>query len=165
MERIVLHRVNWAVHFRIGEEIQKSSNFQIYGENILYIPYVCFMSGRSIFPHLVACDFFIEITGVEVWRWIFVRDAVNYFFDRIHRFHRISYINLPQKSMRWVFVSNAVNFAVNFAVKCGEMRWNIVFHPIHCNHRISHKNSPKNFDPGRGFLVSNFHEHIWLIFN
>ena len=72
-------------------------------------------------------------------RWIFVRNAVNFavnfckkcremwwiiFFHRIHRFHRISYIFLPQKLMRWIFVRNAVNFAVNFvrnAVKCGEL--------------------------------------------
>ena len=57
-------------------------------------------------------------------RWIFVSNAVNFvrnavkggelFFRRIHRFHRISYINLPQKSMRWIFVRNAMNFAVIF---------------------------------------------------
>ena len=70
----------------------------------------------------------------ELW-WII-------FFHRIHRFHSISYINLPQKSMRWIFVRNAVNFAVNFCKKCGEMRWNIYFHRIQRNHRISYKNSP-----------------------
>ena len=90
-------------------------------------------------------------------RWIFVRNAVNFavnfckkcgkmwwiiFFHRIHRFHRISYIILPQKLMQWIFVRNAVNFAVNFCKKCGEMRWNIYFHRIHRNHRISYKNSP-----------------------
>ena len=88
-------------------------------------------------------------------RWIFVRNVVNFavnfckkcgemwwiFFHRIHLFHRISYINLPQKSMRWIFVRNAVKFAVNFCKKCGEMRWNICFHRIHRNHRISYKNS------------------------
>ena len=46
-------------------------------------------------------------------RW----NVVNYFFHRIHRFHRISYIILPQKSMRWIFVRNAVNFCK----KCGEI--------------------------------------------
>ena len=79
-------------------------------------------------------------------RWIFVRNAMNFavhfcknavkcefFSHRIHRFHRISYINLPQKSMRWIFVRNAVNFCK----KCGEMRWNIYFHHIHLIHRIS----------------------------
>ena len=64
------------------------------------------------------------------------------FFHRIHRFHRISYIILPQKLMRWIFVRNAVNFAVNFCKKCGEMRWIIYFHRIHRNHRISYKISP-----------------------
>ena len=39
------------------------------------------------------------------------------FFHRVHRFHRISYINLPQNLMRWVFVRNAVNFCE----KCGEI--------------------------------------------
>ena len=61
------------------------------------------------------------------------------FFHRIHHFHRISYINLPQKSMRWIFVRNAVNFSVNFCKKCREMRWNIYFHR---NHHISYKDSP-----------------------
>ena len=90
-------------------------------------------------------------------RWIFVRNAVNFavnfckecgemwwiiFFHHIHRFHRISYIILPQKLMRWIFVRNAVKFAVNFCKKCGEMRWNIYFHRIHRNQRISYKNSP-----------------------
>ena len=56
-----------------------------------------------------------------------------------HRIHRISYIILPQNSMRWIFVRNAVNFAVNFCKKCGEMQWNIYFHR---NHHISYKNSP-----------------------
>ena len=61
-------------------------------------------------------------------RWIFVRNAVNFevifckkcgemwwiiFFHSIHRFHRISYINLPRKLMRWIFVRNAM--------KCGEI--------------------------------------------
>ena len=47
-------------------------------------------------------------------RW----NAANYFSHRIHHIHRISYINLPQKSMRRIFVKNAVNFVVNFcAVK------------------------------------------------
>ena len=61
-------------------------------------------------------------------------------FHHIHRFQRISYIILPQKSksMRWIFLRNAVNFCK----KCGEMRWNIYFHRIHRNHRISYKNSP-----------------------
>ena len=63
---------------------------------------------------------------------------VNYFFHLIHSFHRISYNNLPQKSMRWIFVRNAVNFCK----KCGELRWNIYFH------RIPYKNLPKNLDPG-----------------
>ena len=72
-------------------------------------------------------------------RW----NAVNYFFHRIHRFHRISYIILPQKLMRWIFVRNAVNFAVNFCNKCAEMRWNIYFHRIHRIHRISYKICPK----------------------
>ena len=58
-------------------------------------------------------------------------------------FQRISYINLP-RLMRWIFVRNAVNFAVNFCKKCGEMRWNIYFHRIHRNHRISYNNSPQS---------------------
>ena len=33
--------------------------------------------------------------------------------------------------LRWIFFK-----------KCGEMRWNIYFHRIHRNHRISYKNSP-----------------------
>ena len=60
------------------------------------------------------------------------------FFHRNHRFHRIFYINLPQKLMGWIFVRNAVNFWK----KCGEMWWNIYFHRIYRNHRISYKNSP-----------------------
>ena len=71
--------------------------------------------------------------------WIFVGNAVNFavifckkwgglrwiiFFCRIHR---ISYINLPQNSMRSIFVRYAMNFAVNFCKKCVEMRW------IFCN--------------------------------
>ena len=93
-------------------------------------------------------------------RW----NVVNYFF------HRISYINLPQKSMWWIFARNEVHFAVNnFCKKCGEMRWNIYFHCIHRNHRISYKNSqrihrnsfknlPKNLDPGYSCFswLSNF---------
>ena len=46
-------------------------------------------------------------------QWIFVRNAVNFckkcgemwwiiFFHHIRRFHRISYIILPQKLMRWI---------------------------------------------------------------
>ena len=60
--------------------------------------------------------------------------------------------------MRWIFVGNAVNFAVNFCKKGVEMRWNFFFHSIHRNHsiscknhsihRISYKNSPKNLYPG-----------------
>ena len=46
--------------------------------------------------------------------------------------------------MRWIFVRNAVNFAVNFCKKCGEMWWNIYFHRIHRNHRISYKDSPQS---------------------
>ena len=86
-------------------------------------------------------------------RWIFVRNAVNFckkcgemwwiiYFHRIHRFHRISYIILPQTLMRWIFVRNAVNFAVNLCKKCVEMWWIIYFHCINRNHRISYKNSP-----------------------
>ena len=73
-------------------------------------------------------------------RW----NVVNYFFHRIHGFHRISYINLPQTSMRWIFERNAVIFAVHFCKKCGELRWNIYFHRIHRNHRISYNNSPQS---------------------
>ena len=36
------------------------------------------------------------------------------FFPCIHGFHHISYINLPQKSTRRIFVRTVVNFAVNF---------------------------------------------------
>ena len=61
------------------------------------------------------------------------------FFHRIHRFQRISYIIFPQKLMRWIFVRNAVNFAVNFCKKCGALRWNIY---IQRYHRISYKTSP-----------------------
>ena len=88
-------------------------------------------------------------------RWIFVRNAVKcgeFFFHRIHRFHRISYINLPQKSMRWIFVRNAVNFAVKLcknAVKCGEIFIFTAFTAntafltkIHRIQRISCENSP-----------------------
>ena len=71
-------------------------------------------------------------------RW----NAVNYFFHRIHRFHRIFYINLQQMSMRWIFVRNAVNFAVIFCKKCGEMRLNIYFHRIHGDYCIPYKTSP-----------------------
>ena len=48
----------------------------------------------------------------EMW-WII-------FFHRIHRFHRISYINVPQKWMRWNLARNEVNFLRNL-VKCGEI--------------------------------------------
>ena len=73
-------------------------------------------------------------------RWIFVRNAVNFAVNFckkcgemwwiifFHRFHRISYINLPQKSMQWIFVRNAV--------KCGEF----FFHRFH---RISYINLPQ----------------------
>ena len=46
------------------------------------------------------------------------------------------------KQMRWIFVRNAVNFAVNFCKKCGEMRW-IIFFRIHRFHRISFINLPQ----------------------
>ena len=75
-------------------------------------------------------------------RW----NVVN-FFNRIHRSHRISYINLPQKSMRWIFVGNAV--------KCGEIFIFTAFTAItafltkiHRIHRIFYKHLPKNLDPG-----------------
>ena len=56
--------------------------------------------------------------------------------------------------MRWIFVRNAVNFAVNFCKKCGEIFIFTAFTAItaflttvHRNHRISYKNLPKNLDP------------------
>ena len=86
---------------------------------------------------------FCEKCG-ETW-WII-------FSYRILRIHSISYISFPEKSMRWVFVRNAVNFAVNFWKKCGEMRWKISFTTftaingfvsrVHRIHRISYKNLP-----------------------
>ena len=69
------------------------------------------------------------------------------FFHHIHRFHRISYIDLPQMSMRWIFVRNAV--------KCGEIFNFTAFTAItafltkiYRIHRISYKNLLKNLDPG-----------------
>ena len=50
-------------------------------------------------------------TRVEVRRWTFVRNAVNYIFHHIHRIHRISYIILPVLKVD----------AVNFCKKCGEL--------------------------------------------
>ena len=47
------------------------------------------------------------------------------------------------KQMRWIFVRNAVNFAVN----CVEKRPIIFFHRIHCFHRISYNNLPQNSMP------------------
>ena len=75
--------------------------------------------------------------------------AMNYFFHRIHRSQRISYISLPQKSMRWIlrwtFVRNAM--------KCGEIFICIAFTAItefftkfHRIQRISCKYSPENLD-------------------
>ena len=51
-----------------------------------------------------------------------------------HRIHNISYIILPQKSMRWIFVRNAMKIAVNFCMKCGEMRWFLSPHSPHSPH-------------------------------
>ena len=45
--------------------------------------------------------------------------------------------------MRWIFVRNAVNFAVNFCKQCGEMWWIIFFHRIHRFHRTSYINLPQ----------------------
>ena len=36
------------------------------------------------------------------------------FFNLIHRIHRISYISLPQKSIRWTFVKNCGEFLGEF---------------------------------------------------
>ncbi|XP_075250666.1 uncharacterized protein LOC142342896 isoform X2 [Convolutriloba macropyga] len=47
LQKIAQNYADYLAEARIGEEIQKSSNFQIYGENILYIPYVCFMSAKQ----------------------------------------------------------------------------------------------------------------------
>ena len=46
--------------------------------------------------------------------------------------------------MRWIFVRNAVNVAVNFCKKCGEMWWIIFFHRIHRFHCISYIILPQN---------------------
>ena len=79
-------------------------------------------------------------------RW----NVVNYFF---HRFHRFSYINLPQKSMQRIFVGNAVNFAVNFCMKRGEIfifpTITAFLTKIHRIHHISYKDLLKNLDPGK----------------
>ena len=76
-------------------------------------------------------------------RW----NVVNYFFHRIHRFHRISYINLLQKSMRWILRW----IFVRYAVKRGEIFILTAFTAItaflakiHRIHRISYKNLPKS---------------------
>ena len=60
--------------------------------------------------------------------------------------------------MRWIFVRNAVNFAVNFCKKCGKCGEIFVVTAftaitafpteVHHIHRISCKNLPKNLDPG-----------------
>ena len=102
--------------------------------------------------------------------------AVKSFF--FHRISRISYISLTQKSMQWIFIRNAVNFAVDFWKKCGEMLLiisllhslqscafykNSPYSPhfsqklpaltafltkVHRIHCISYKRSSKNLDPG-----------------
>ena len=70
-----------------------------------------------------------------------------------YRIHRISYINLLQKSMRRIFVTNAKIFAMNLCQNCGEILFCTVFTAItsflikiYRIHRISLKNSPKNLD-------------------
>ena len=61
------------------------------------------------------------------------------YFDDISWEFKPDWVNIG-KQMRWIFVRNAVNFCM----KCGEMRCNIYFHRIHRNHRISYKNSPRS---------------------
>ena len=67
----------------------------------------------------ISCEFQSNWLNVEKqMRSIFARKALNLckrcgelrFFQRIHHFPRISYINLPQSSMRWIFLK-----------KCGEL--------------------------------------------
>ena len=108
----------------------------------------------------------------RISRWIFVRNAMKcgeLFFHRIHRFHRISYIILPQELMRWIFGRNAVNFAVKFCKKCGEIFVFTAFTAIiafltkiHRIHRISYKNLPKNLDPGS--FILEYRSHFELVF-
>ena len=61
------------------------------------------------------------------------------YFDDISWEFIPDWVNIG-KQMRWIFERNAVNFCM----KCGEMRCNIYFHRIHHNHRISYKNSPRS---------------------
>ena len=54
----------------------------------------------------------------------------------VHHIHRFSYINLPQKSMRWTFVRNAVEnnfhrvFLTSFCGACVESRGIFYFHRV-----------------------------------
>ena len=50
---------------------------------------------------------------------------LTYFCDISSEF-KLDWVNVG-KWMRWIFVGNAVNFAVNFCKKCGEKRWIIFF--------------------------------------
>ena len=79
------------------------------------------------------------------------RNVVNFFFHRIHRFHRISYIILQQELMRWIYVRNAVNFALNFCKKCGEMWW-IFFSP----HSLQSSHFLQKFTAFTAFLTKKY---------
>ena len=66
--------------------------------------------------------------------------TVLYFFNISCEFIS-DWVNV-EKQLRWTFVRNTVNFAVNLCKKCGEKRWNIYYYRIHRKQRIFYKNSP-----------------------
>ncbi|XP_063711010.1 uncharacterized protein LOC134839403 isoform X2 [Symsagittifera roscoffensis] len=47
LQKMAQSYADYLAEARMGEESQKSSNFEVYGENILYVPYVCFMSAKQ----------------------------------------------------------------------------------------------------------------------
>ena len=119
--RIPLHQLlltSWK--FLVNSKIRLSKLWKSYAVNL------CKKCGEF------RSEFVLEM------RW----NVVN-FFHRIHRFHRISYINLPQKSMRWIFVRNAVNLAAIFCKKCGEIIIFTAFTAITAFIAFLSKNYPK----------------------
>ena len=79
------------------------------------------------------------------------------------------------KQTRWIIVTNAANFAVNFCKKCGQNISFTAFTAItafrtknHRIHRISYKNSPENLDPSmlknefKGLNSATAYKKIWI---
>ena len=91
---------------------------------------------------------------VEVWWWIFVRNAVKcgekkiftaYFLHlfAVNAVNRGELFFSPRSRWRWVILFHRL------------MRWIIFFHRIHRIHRISYENLPKNLDPGLEHMGSH----------